>query len=407
MKKYKVALIADNHFYKTTLNEYYVNGTYSESYLKRFTSSFDCLVVVARVVNASTDDINNLRKSGGERVNFFDLDDFNGVCQYLKKKNKLKRDLIKAFSDVDAVFIRMPCILTTLSLKCAKRLGKPIMLDVGADPDTIYRSFKATFFEKVLSKYMKRVCKKACIEANGVSYVTKSTLQKKYPCRAIIENESINFFTESISNVDIVESFFYKDRHYDSYKLKERTNILHISNYITLNSSKGHLETISILKALLNKGVNAYLTFVGDGDGIEELQKIIFINNLEDRVSFLGRITSRDDYRNVLLKNDIFVFPSHSEGLPRVVLEAMSTGMVCVTSNVDGIPEIVNQKNVFDYNDIEGFANRIVELINDTNEMNVLSRNGYAVASTYSSVIIKNTFDDYCLKIKKMIDNRR
>ena len=80
---YKVVLIADNHFIKDNDN-FYVNGTYTQQYLKRFTSNFDLVTVIGRTRNVTDqDDVSKLRLSGGERVDFLELPDFNGVKNYI------------------------------------------------------------------------------------------------------------------------------------------------------------------------------------------------------------------------------------------------------------------------------------------------------------------------------------
>lgn len=68
--------------------------------------------------------------------------------------------MIKSLESVDAIFVRMPCILTTLAFECARIKNLPIMIDVGADPDSIYRSATTTLSELAISKYMMIVCKK-------------------------------------------------------------------------------------------------------------------------------------------------------------------------------------------------------------------------------------------------------
>jgi hypothetical protein len=223
---YRVALVADNHFFYTDDGNYYVNGTYTKNYLRRFTSNFDQVTIIARCSKASNEvDISRLRESGGERVSFCKLDDFYGIRAYLKKRRKIKREILNILRDVDAIFVRMPCILTSITFKCAKKLCIPILLDVGADPDSIYRSTRPTLFEICLSKYMKEVCRHQCLAANGVSYVTSSVLQNKYPCKALLHGETKEFFSASISNADI-DSFFYCGPR--TYEKKTPIRLLHI-----------------------------------------------------------------------------------------------------------------------------------------------------------------------------------
>lgn len=398
---YRVALIADNHFVRSN-GKYYVNGTYTEQYLKRFTSNFDTVLVIARCRKAtSEEEVENLRLSGGEGVKFLELDDFYGTKQYIVKRRAIKEKINDAFSEIDAVFVRMPCILTTLAIACCKNKELPYMLDVGADPDTIYRSARPSIFEILLSKYMKNVCEKACLEANGVSYVTKDILQRKYPCRAMIAGESVNAFTESISNADISAEFYGNSRDYS--KLVEPLRILHISNNISANSGKGHLECIEVLKELKNRNIEAKITFVGGGDN-SEIVKLAKEYGLDERISFTGRIADRNDYRKVILEHDIFLFPSHSEGLPRVLLEVMATGMVCVSSNVDGIPEILESRDIYRYDDIDGMSNRIEQLLSDRNIINSIRDRNFFVAKQYSDEMLRQKYNRFYGKVRQLLD---
>lgn len=59
---------------------------------------------------------------------------------------------------------------------------------------------------------------------------------------------------------------------------------------------------------------------------------------LTDRVCFLG---GRDDVGRLLLAADVLVHPSHHEGLPNAIIEAMAASLPVVATHVGGIPELV------------------------------------------------------------------
>lgn len=402
---YHIALIADNHFVFTESGQVYVNGTYTQQYLARFTSNFDKVTVVARGHKKGDDDIQKLRLSGGDRVEFCCLQDFIGVSEYIKYRKILKRHIKECLANVDAVFIRMPCILTTISLECAKELSLPTMIDVGADPESIYLSAQKSISISLISAYLKNVCKKSCMTANGVSYVTEKILQDKYPCRAIVYGEKTDYFTASISNVDISRDFFFFDRNYS--KKRGNLQLLHISNNIPTNSGKGHYECLQVLRNLKDKGIEASIIFLGDGEGINELIAIADKLGIGDRVTFAGRVSDREEYRSYLIDSDIFLFPSHSEGLPRVLIEAMATGLVCVSSNVDGIPEILSKNDIFDYSDIEGMSSRIEYYVNNQTEMSITSEQNILIAKRYSDDKLKKRYDEFYQKVRTLIDIKR
>lgn len=247
---------------------------------------------------------------------------------------------------------------------------------------------------------------KNCLTANGVSYVTRNVLQRKYPCRAIKSGETVEYFTASISNADISNDFYEESRDYSGVSSKE-VRLLHISNNICANSGKGHTECIEVLRRLVKKRINATITFVGGGDGVSEIEALAEDYDMKDRLHFTGRIADRDTYKKIIMEHDIFLFPSHSEGLPRVLLETMATGMVCVSSNVDGIPEILDKEDIFNYSDSVGMAERIKELIEKPELMNLISHKNLSVSKKYSNENLRIQYDEYYGKVRKLVDSRK
>ena len=80
---------------------------------------------------------------------------------------------------------------------------------------------------------------------------------------------------------------------------------------------------------------------------------------------FLGNIVNAGAYCS---KADLFMLPSNYEGLPMVIIEAMSFGKPVVASNVGGISEIV-RNGINGYvveNSAEAFAARIREILEDS-----------------------------------------
>ncbi|CAL2077253.1 glycosyltransferase family 4 protein [Tenacibaculum dicentrarchi] len=100
---------------------------------------------------------------------------------------------------------------------------------------------------------------------------------------------------------------------------------------------------------------NAFFTIVGpyknvknnpefDENYVKKCFDLIKENKMEDRISFTGLI-SKKETQNILNKSKCLLFFSSKEGLPNVVLEAMSNNCVPITSELDGvISEIFNHK---------------------------------------------------------------
>jgi glycosyltransferase involved in cell wall biosynthesis len=112
----------------------------------------------------------------------------------------------------------------------------------------------------------------------------------------------------------------------------------------SLHEGKNQATCIKGFAQYLNNGGNASLWLAGDispGAPVayqQYLHDLIDELGVSDRVHFLGW---RDDIPAVMADSDIVVLTSLSEGMPRVIIEAMSLSKPVIASTVGGIPEVV------------------------------------------------------------------
>ncbi|MBK9168957.1 MAG: glycosyltransferase family 4 protein [Bryobacterales bacterium] len=107
-----------------------------------------------------------------------------------------------------------------------------------------------------------------------------------------------------------------------------------------LTVGKGFSILFEALAQLRARGLTAALTLVGDGPARADLAALASCQGLQDEVTFVGwqdQGAVLDFYRQA----DAFVLPSFAEGVPVVLMEAMALELPCVTTFVDGIPELV------------------------------------------------------------------
>ena len=103
-----------------------------------------------------------------------------------------------------------------------------------------------------------------------------------------------------------------------------------------LQKRKNHQAIIRAI-AKLN---NPHIKYIICGQGVLEnqLRTLVAKNNLDNQVSFLGY---RQDIPEIMSACDIFAHPSIREGLGLASLEAMASGLPLITSNVQGVPDYV------------------------------------------------------------------
>ncbi len=97
---------------------------------------------------------------------------------------------------------------------------------------------------------------------------------------------------------------------------------------------KNHDFLVEIAADAFDRDPRARLLLVGDGELLPEIQSRVHKLGIAGRVAFTG---ARTDVAALMRAMDVFVFPSHHEGLGLVLLEAQATGLPCVLA--EGLPE--------------------------------------------------------------------
>ncbi len=110
-----------------------------------------------------------------------------------------------------------------------------------------------------------------------------------------------------------------------------------------LSKEKAHADLIVAFKHLCetNTKIVVKLVIVGDGPERARLKLAARTSGFTDRIIFAGQAS---DVQPFYAMADVFVLPSHSEGSPNVLLEAMAAHVPVVATTVGGVPEIVEHE---------------------------------------------------------------
>jgi glycosyltransferase involved in cell wall biosynthesis len=124
---------------------------------------------------------------------------------------------------------------------------------------------------------------------------------------------------------------------------------------------------------------------VGEGPERERFEADVRERGLEGTVRTLGY---RDDVERVLAASDVFVLPSFREGTPRVVTEAMASGLPVVATDIAGVPEQVEDGEngyLVAPGDPEALADRLDALLDDGELRESFGAAGQKRAERFSS----------------------
>jgi phosphatidylinositol glycan class A protein len=103
---------------------------------------------------------------------------------------------------------------------------------------------------------------------------------------------------------------------------------------------------VDVIPEILRKYSNVHFIIGGDGPKMNILKEMCDKYNIADKVELLGSLP-HSEVRNVLCRGHIFLNTSLTEAFCIAILEAASCGLLCVSTNVGGIPEVLPPEMIY------------------------------------------------------------
>jgi len=164
------------------------------------------------------------------------------------------------------------------------------------------------------------------------------------------------------------------------------------------------LLAVQVVQALLPAHPEAVLTMVGPdkGDGTkEELQMAIASSNLQDVVTIAGAVL-RTAVPDVMGKADIFINTTNLDNTPISILEAMACGLCIVSTNVGGIPYLLEDNHdalLVPPNDPHAMTNAVQRLLTEPELAERLSRNARKKAEQFDWSVILPQWETLLMEV--------
>jgi glycosyltransferase involved in cell wall biosynthesis len=127
---------------------------------------------------------------------------------------------------------------------------------------------------------------------------------------------------------------------FKSENRKPQNEVVQLITVARLHWKKGLEYTLEALLKLKESGINFHYTIVGEGSELERLMFTVHQLNLQQEVTFAGKMP-QEDVKRQLEKSDIYLQYSIQEGFCNAVLEAQVMGLMCIVSNAEGLSENV------------------------------------------------------------------
>jgi colanic acid/amylovoran biosynthesis glycosyltransferase len=175
-----------------------------------------------------------------------------------------------------------------------------------------------------------------------------------------------------------IERFRLKERYFNGSPVK----VLTVGRLV---EKKGLIYAIKAVSLLINKGHKIMYIIAGNGPLKSELNNLIMQLGMIGKIKLIDSV-EQSEVKAIMTDFDIFLLPSvtgsdgDQEGIPVVLMEAMSTGMPVISTYHSGIPEIVEDgKSGFlvPERDVNALAGRLEYLIKHPELWSEMGRVGH------------------------------
>ena len=334
MQRIKCLVIADKPIWKLNA-KLYSRDTFP-IFISNLSFYFQTIYYCAPLVETSSAQISFLDISSvfNNKCRLIKTVPYKGVLDYYRKflfifvHNFIT--VKRVLKNCDLIIIRIPTMNSFLVYLLAMMYNKPIVTYVvGSEIDIIRFSSKYSGFLRFTALLIADIhflFYRKMVKRSLVSFFLSRKLMERFRAR-----NAYFIFTSLIKRKDIIIRT-------PSYLEKRGVNILYVGR---LTHEKGLKYLIQAVPILIDRGFNVKISLCGDGPECKKLQRLSRDLGCESNIEFLGFIPWGKELDKIYLQHDIFVLPSVSEGIPKVLLEAMAKGLPIIATNVGGIPDII------------------------------------------------------------------
>jgi glycosyltransferase involved in cell wall biosynthesis len=247
------------------------------------------------------------------------------ICRFLIIQLKISAIMLTSFRSADMWFFYLGDF-QLFPLIISKILKKRTFLILGGFAEKELSQKDKNIYANIYANIFKLVKKANLFLADMViiysQRIIESWMLEKYRSKLFIAHEHFIDF----------ELFDYE------IKLQKRKNIV---AYIgRLSEEKGIINFLGAVDSILRRGEDIEFLVIGDGKLKEEVIGYIEKSNFKNKLKFVQWIP-HEELPSYLNKIKLLVLPSYSEGLPNIIIEAMSCGTPVLASKVGAIPDII------------------------------------------------------------------
>jgi phosphatidylinositol alpha-1,6-mannosyltransferase len=365
-----VALIREERFFRTADGKLWSRFGAGQHTWLPFSQAFREIFLVARVQDVSDPPSGASLVCDGQ-LQICPIPYFQGPWQYLQRIHAVHRELERWLATTIPLVLRIPSPLANALCGALTNDGRRFAVEVAGDPyDQMAPGAMRHPLRPLFRRHYADRQKALCRSARVVKYVTRSTLQRRYPAA---ESAAVH----TVSDVFLPSDAFHRR---EPAMTAGPLRLLFVGMLEQLY--KGPDVLLEAMGHAIRRGTPCALRLVGDGRYRPWLEKLADRLGLRSSVEFVGAC-DRLRIQQLLDDSDLFVLPSRQEGLPRAMLEAMARSLSCVGTDVGGIPELLDEDFLVPPNDAVALARKLNELASNRPALLEAGRRNWTVAQQH------------------------
>ncbi|EDP71465.1 glycosytransferase, putative [Flavobacteriales bacterium ALC-1] len=231
---------------------------------------------------------------------------------------------------VSPSLIPVPLIRDGLLVLIAKLLGKKIVV--------FYRGWKLPTYSKINSSKILRGIFNSVFQSNTLQVVLASSFKK----------DLLNLSPKNLNEIMVTTTAIDKSQIVQPQKNIEAKPIkaMFLGRIQDLKGIEELIDAIGQLKKKekLNDfkfSIVGHESKTGYIDVLKERLKTYNVSS--NQVCFLGRITGKNKFE-LYANHDVYILPSYTEGCPNSLLEALASGLFCITTRVGALSDLIIPK---------------------------------------------------------------
>lgn len=273
------------------------------------------------------------------------------------------------------------------------KTSKPIVLTIHTPMLTDYRRVKInsiySFFTKISAKLVSYPQELRLIKASNIITTVSESVAKE------LQENYTNKKDIIVTGNGVNEKIFNDQNNKSNDRQK---NILFVGR---IDREKGVFDLVECAKYIFNTKSDIFFNLAGNGRDLKKLLKKIKKAKIQNRFIFLGQV-EKNHLVKIYQNASIFVLPSYHEGLPGVILEAMSCGLPIIATDVRGNRDLISHEEngiIVPPRDPKKMADEIKRLLEDKKLSEYLGKNAR------NTIIKKYTWDILANKILKCYES--